>query len=218
MAAGIQLAIRIRAIGRVDHRLPRRARVCLWRRGFRRGRRRRGGGRRLAGECGAGKQEGGALHGGPFASSGGHRLAEVRPDRYNGVMFSVTQELAFCYGHRLLEYPGKCGRLHGHNGVARITLRSERLDRQGMVADFDAIERAMRAYLDESIDHRLLLHRADPLAATLRAADEPFVAVEFNPTAENIAKMIFEHARPAGFPVSEVELVEQEGSIAAYAP
>jgi hypothetical protein len=36
---------------------------------------------------------------------------------YNTRMFTVTQELRFCYGHRLLEHPGKCGRLHGHNAV-----------------------------------------------------------------------------------------------------
>ena len=133
-------------------------------------------------------------------------------------MFSVTQELPFCYGHRLLQYPGKCGRLHGHNGVARVTLRSERLDAQGMVADFDAIERSLRSFLDEAIDHRLLLYRADPLCAALRTAGEEFVAMDFNPTAENIARMIFEHAQRAGFPVAEVQLVEQEGSIASYAP
>jgi 6-pyruvoyltetrahydropterin/6-carboxytetrahydropterin synthase len=132
-------------------------------------------------------------------------------------MFSVTQELPFCYGHRLLGHPGKCGRLHGHNGLARIILRSERLDAQGMVADFDAIERAMRAFLEESIDHRLLLQRSDPLVPALRAAGEPFVAVDFNPTAENIARHLFEHARRAGFPVVEVQLVEQQGSIASYA-
>ena len=131
-------------------------------------------------------------------------------------MFSITQELHFCYGHRLLGHTGKCGRLHGHNGVARITLRAARLDAQGMVADFDAIERSLRSFLDESIDHRLLLHARDPLCAALRAAGEEFVAVEFNPTAENIAKLIFDHAQRAGFPVSEVQLVEQEGSIASY--
>ena len=133
-------------------------------------------------------------------------------------MYSVTQELPFCYGHRLLHYPGKCGRLHGHNGVARITLRAAELDSQGMVADFDQIERSMRAFLDQSIDHRLLLHREDPLVPSLRAANEEFVAVEFNPTAENIARMIFEHAQRAGFPVAEVQLVEQQGSIATYCP
>lgn len=133
-------------------------------------------------------------------------------------MYSVTQELPFCYGHRLLQYPGKCGRLHGHNGVARVTLRAPALDGQGMVADFDEIERSLRSFLDQRIDHRLLLHRDDPAAPALRAAGEEFVALEVNPTAENIARLIFDHARSAGFPVVEVQLVEQQGSIAAYAP
>lgn len=131
-------------------------------------------------------------------------------------MYSVTQDLPFCYGHRLLQYPGKCGRLHGHNGVARITLSSDALDAQGMVADFDRIERTLRAFLDERFDHRLLLHGKDPLVPALRAAGEEFVEVTVNPTAENIARMIFEYARAAGFPVAEVQLVEQQGSVATY--
>lgn len=133
-------------------------------------------------------------------------------------MFSVTQELPFCYGHRLLDHPGKCGRLHGHNGLARVKLSSQALDRQGMVADFDAVERCVRSFLDETLDHRMLLHREDPVCAALRSAGEPFVALDFSPTAENIARMIFEHASRAGLPVVEVQLVEQQGSIAAYRP
>ena len=37
-------------------------------------------------------------------------------------MFSVSREITFCYGHRLLNYSGKCRHLHGHNGKAIITL------------------------------------------------------------------------------------------------
>ena len=29
-------------------------------------------------------------------------------------MFQVTRELRFCYGHRLLNYEGKCRHQHGH--------------------------------------------------------------------------------------------------------
>ena len=36
-------------------------------------------------------------------------------------MYVVTRELRFCYGHRLLEYAGKCRHLHGHNGRAVLT-------------------------------------------------------------------------------------------------
>ena len=133
-------------------------------------------------------------------------------------MFSVTQEMHFCYGHRLLGHPGKCGRLHGHNGILRITLQAQSLDGQGMVADFDQISTSMRDFLDARFDHRLLLHKDDPAAAALSAAGEPFVALEVSPTAENLARLAFEHARAQGFPVSAVELVEQPGSIARYAP
>jgi 6-pyruvoyltetrahydropterin/6-carboxytetrahydropterin synthase len=133
-------------------------------------------------------------------------------------MFSVTQELHFCYGHRLLGHPGKCGRLHGHNGILRLTLSADSLDAQGMVVDFDAIISAMRAFLDERFDHKLLLHRDDPAAAALRSIGETFVALEQSPTAEALAHLAFDYARAQGFPVSAVELVEQPGSVARYAP
>ena len=43
-------------------------------------------------------------------------------------MFQVTQEIEFCYGHRLLNYAGKCRHLYGHNGRILITLESTELD------------------------------------------------------------------------------------------
>ena len=40
-------------------------------------------------------------------------------------MFSVTREITFCYGHRLMGHGGKCRHLHGHTGRAVITLASD---------------------------------------------------------------------------------------------
>ena len=48
-------------------------------------------------------------------------------------MFQVTREIDFCYGHRLLNYEGKCKYLHGHNGRVVITIEAEKLDHRGMV-------------------------------------------------------------------------------------
>ena len=31
-------------------------------------------------------------------------------------MFRATKEIHFCFGHRLMNYVGKCRHLHGHNG------------------------------------------------------------------------------------------------------
>ena len=55
-------------------------------------------------------------------------------------MYSVTRELTFCYGHRLLNYDGKCRHLHGHNGRAVITLSAPALDGLGMVVDFSLLK------------------------------------------------------------------------------
>ena len=78
-------------------------------------------------------------------------------------MFSVTREIPFCYGHRLLHYDGKCRHLHGHNGKAVITLAGPRLDDLGMVMDFSRLKRVVGGWIDETLDHTLLLHKDDPV-------------------------------------------------------
>ncbi|MFP6574748.1 MAG: 6-carboxytetrahydropterin synthase, partial [Pirellulaceae bacterium] len=42
-------------------------------------------------------------------------------------MYYVTRQIDFCYGHRLLNYEGKCRHLHGHNGRAVIKIASGEL-------------------------------------------------------------------------------------------
>ncbi len=131
-------------------------------------------------------------------------------------MHRVTKELHFCYGHRLLQYEGKCRHLHGHNGVAVITLESETLDRLGMVMDFTKIKQVMQAWIDQELDHKMILHRDDPLLPALRAMGEPFYLLDVNPTAENLAKLIYDHAHQQDFPVVEVSLWESPHSFATY--
>jgi 6-pyruvoyltetrahydropterin/6-carboxytetrahydropterin synthase len=131
-------------------------------------------------------------------------------------MFRVTREIHFCYGHRLLNYDGKCRHLHGHNGKAVVTIEAPALDGLGMVMDFSAIKRGLSAWIDAELDHRMVLHRDDPVLPFLRALGEPVVVLDVNPTAENIAKLIFDYARGQGFPVVEVRLWETESCCATY--
>lgn len=92
-------------------------------------------------------------------------------------MFQVSQHIDFCYGHRLLNYAGKCRNLHGHNGRAVIVLASEHLDSRGMLMDFSDIKKVVRTWIDEQLDHRMILHENDPAlavpAAARRAAVHP---------------------------------------------
>ena len=131
-------------------------------------------------------------------------------------MFQVTRELRFCYGHRLLNYDGKCRHLHGHNGRAVITLEAVRLDALGMVVDFSAIKRVVSAWIDANLDHRMILHKDDPVLPYLQQQGEPFFLMDVNPTAENIAKLIFDFVLAQGFPVVEVKLWETDDSFAVF--
>src|ERR1700679_458082 len=96
------------------------------------------------------------------------------------MMFEVTREISFCYGHRLLNYEGKCKHLHGHNGVAEITVAGDRVDERGMVMDFSDIKAVMLKWIDDNYDHRLLLHKDDPLVPVLLAQGELVQIVDDN--------------------------------------
>jgi 6-pyruvoyltetrahydropterin/6-carboxytetrahydropterin synthase len=132
-------------------------------------------------------------------------------------MFRVTREITFCYGHRLLHYDGKCRHLHGHNGRAVLTLEAPQLDDLGMVVDFSRIKQVVSTWIDEALDHRMLLHRDDPALPLLRQQGEPVFVMDVNPTAENIAKLIYDFAAGQGFPVVEVRLWETDTCCATYA-
>jgi 6-pyruvoyltetrahydropterin/6-carboxytetrahydropterin synthase len=131
-------------------------------------------------------------------------------------MFRVSREIDFCYGHRLLEYAGKCRYLHGHNGRAVIAIEAESLDHRGMVMDFSDIKTVVSRWIDENLDHRMILHRDDPAVASLQALGEPLYLVDVNPTAENIAKLIYDFTASNGFPVAEVNLWETPRCFATY--
>src|SRR5262249_49071877 len=101
-------------------------------------------------------------------------------------MFRVTREIHFCYGHRLLNYDGKCKHLHGHNGKAVIVLGAPALNELGMVVDFSDIKRTVGDWIDKTLDHKMILHRDDPALPLLLQQKEPVFVVDVNPTAENI--------------------------------
>lgn len=131
-------------------------------------------------------------------------------------MFRVTREIDFCYGHRLLDYSGKCRHLHGHNGRAVIVIESPKLDDRGMVLDFSDIKRVVSAWIDENLDHRMILRRDDPAVAALEKLGEPLFLIDQNPTAENIAKLIHDFTAKQGFPIVETHLWETPRCFATY--
>ena len=130
--------------------------------------------------------------------------------------YSVTKEIHFCYGHRLLDYDGVCKHPHGHNAVAEIEVRTDTLDPRNMVCDFSEVKRIAKGWIDEHLDHKMILRKDDPLVAPLEKLGEPIYCLDSNPTVERIARLIFEQIRRQGLPVVSVKVYETPTSFATY--
>ena len=130
--------------------------------------------------------------------------------------YSVTKEIHFCYGHRLLDYDGVCKHPHGHNAVAEIEVRTDTLDPRNMVCDFSEVKRIAKGWIDEHLDHKMILRKDDPLVAPLEKLGEPVYRLDSNPTVERIARLIFEQIRRQGLPVVSVKVYETPTSFATY--
>ena len=107
-------------------------------------------------------------------------------------MYIVKKRLEFAAAHYLeLSYESKCRALHGHNWIVTVWCRSEKLNADGMVVDFDIIKRIVK----EKLDHKVLNE-----------------VLPFNPTAENIARWICEQVPHC----VKVEVCESEGNRVIY--
>lgn len=85
-------------------------------------------------------------------------------------MFYVEKIMEISASHKLnLNYESKCSNLHGHNWKIKVYMKSVELDENGMVYDFSKI----KSHINDKIDHKNLNE-----------------VLDFNPTAENIAKWV----------------------------
>jgi 6-pyruvoyltetrahydropterin/6-carboxytetrahydropterin synthase len=85
-----------------------------------------------------------------------------------------------------------------------------------MVVDFGDINQVVKAWIDMELDHKMLLCKDDPLLKVLQSLNEPCFVMDSNPTAENIAKLIYDYTLSQGFGVSTVRLWETVNSFATY--
>ena len=124
-------------------------------------------------------------------------------------MFEVSVDDSFAAAHNLRNYKGKCENLHGHNYKVRVVLTGPGLDETGLLYDFVHLKQVMRSVLG-GLDHKYLNET------------KPFD--ELNPSAENIAKHIYdETARQMnttanGATLASVTVWESDITAATYRP
>ena len=95
-------------------------------------------------------------------------------------MLEVSIETCFAAAHHLRDHRGPCENAHGHNWRVEVAVRREGIDRTGMVIDFRELKRITREILDRDFEHKYLNHD-----------NESFRDDGLNPTAENIARVLF---------------------------
>ena len=95
-------------------------------------------------------------------------------------MYEIEVRAAFEAAHFIDGYEGKCARLHGHNWEVKAVVVGENLDSLGMLMDFRILKAELKKVLEE-YDHRFL-------------NELPQFASE-NPTAENLARQIYERLK-----------------------
>jgi 6-pyruvoyltetrahydropterin/6-carboxytetrahydropterin synthase len=107
-------------------------------------------------------------------------------------------EFSFAAAHRLPRYEGPCFRLHGHNYKFHVAVEGDVDPASGMIADFGRIKEIVGEEVLTLADHRNLNDVLD------------------NPTAENIARWIWEVLAPRLPGLCEVRLFEIPGCCVTY--
>lgn len=106
-------------------------------------------------------------------------------------MYYIKKKIVISAAHKLdLNYISKCKFLHGHNWTITVYCKSKALDAFGMVVDFGNIKKEVMR-----LDHCTINEKVD-----------------FNPTAENLAKYICDSI-PGCY---KVEVEESPDNIAIY--
>jgi 6-pyruvoyltetrahydropterin/6-carboxytetrahydropterin synthase len=123
-------------------------------------------------------------------------------------MFEVTIEETFAAGHALRNYRGKCENVHGHNYRCQVTVEGQQLDSIGLLVDFVELKRVVHSVIDR-LDHQWLNEYP------------PFN--EINPSAENMARYIYDEIRLGlgerdGVRLAFVKLWETDTCSAVYRP
>lgn len=110
-------------------------------------------------------------------------------------MTTCTRRIEFDAAHRVLRHESKCAHLHGHRYAVEITCYADELDPVGRVVDFGVIKDIVGTWIDEEWDHGTLINEKDEeLFAWCVRNGQKRLVFKSEPTAENIAKKIFDYA------------------------
>jgi 6-pyruvoyltetrahydropterin/6-carboxytetrahydropterin synthase len=114
---------------------------------------------------------------------------------------AITRKFEWDMGHRVTNHAGLCKNLHGHRYTALFTVSGEintdpSSSDNGMVLDFSEMKSRLGEIIGE-LDHGFMIWKDDRLCNTLVRTETKIIAVDFVPTAENIANYLLKEGQVA---------------------
>jgi len=124
-------------------------------------------------------------------------------------MYEIKKEFHFSAGHVLCGLPKDhpCGRLHGHNYIITVCLKSDKLNDVGFVQDYGELNK-IKAFIDDFWDHR---HLND-----LVPFNPDMMATPLNPSAENMAKYLYDRFKKDYPLLYSITVSETPKTVATY--
>ncbi len=103
----------------------------------------------------------------------------------------LTKHFSFEAAHALLNYDGKCSRLHGHSYQLFVTVIGEPEQdpcspKCGMVMDFGLLKRIVNEEIIDKYDHSVVLNERSDFHGDGSAMFSNVLVVPFQPTCENM--------------------------------
>ncbi|MDX2470094.1 MAG: 6-carboxytetrahydropterin synthase [SAR324 cluster bacterium] len=119
--------------------------------------------------------------------------------------------------HRVaLAYTTRCQGLHGHSYLFEIFLHGMTQDDAQMLMDFKLLKEKLNTFLD-AFDHSLLIWDQDQdLIEMAPKLNSRHIILPYNPTAEQMARHIYYHARAMALPLQQVIVHETKTGYAQF--
>jgi len=125
----------------------------------------------------------------------------------------IEKKYHFYAAHRNKNAGEKCGRIHGHTYDVVCHFKFNEM-KDGVTMLFSDIDKVVEPIIKQ-YDHHFLLYKEDSLCDVLNLANEPFVELPFETSAENMAIWIFNQIKTY-LPIVKIELAETKSSNVIY--
>jgi 6-pyruvoyl-tetrahydropterin synthase len=125
----------------------------------------------------------------------------------------IQKKYYFYAAHRNKKAGEKCGRIHGHTYDVVCHFKFNEI-KDGVTMLFSDIDKVVEPIIKQ-YDHHFLLYKNDTLCDILSMANEPFVEMPFETSAENMAIWIFNEIKTY-LPIVKIELAETKSSNVIY--